>query len=502
MAWSFGDGFDCYANGVDAANGYWDTSAANWALSASPTRFGVGRALQTSSTGVYLSKSSGQNDSVHHFVVAYYTQSAITGSTLGLYLQLLDGTTGQCAVVFRSDGTILLTSGTAAGAILATYASAFTAISTWYAFEFEVVVHNSTGSFKVRKNGNPVDDHSTTGIDTAGGTANNYANKLQVGQQAGGSQYFDDLFWRSDASSVAWLGDIRCYTRMPASDASVQFSRSGAGGNTQAIPGGGSNVSILGSQVAYSQFTPTFSGLLTLATVVATTGNSGNAKCAIFDSTGASGGPGAVLGSSAAVTPIASGTNTFTFTPGVAVSRGVPIWLGICADTSAGNYGAPNSGTYMGGRSITTYASFPVANPTLSSGPSTAIQPVNSSITINANTNVSMVSEPQQDATTSYVYDSTPGHADFYGIASIASTPVSTIAVVTRAYMQKSDAGTRTAAVQLKSGAAAAVASPTLVLTTSGWQWAWRTDLTDPNTSAAWTAAAVNNVQCGPLVVA
>ena len=67
--------------------------------------------------------------------------------------------------------------------------------------------------------------------------------------------------------------------------------------------------------------------------------------------------------------------------------------------------------------------------------------------------------------------------------------------------MQKSDAGTRTAAVQLKSGATT-VASPTLSLTTSGWQWAWRTDTVDPNTSAAWTPAAVNGVQIGPKTVA
>ena len=75
------------------------------------------------------------------------------------------------------------------------------------------------------------------------------------------------------------------------------------------------------------------------------------------------------------------------------------------------------------------------------------------------------------------------------------------IAIVTRAYMEKSDAGTRTAAVQLKSGAAT-VASPTLTLSNSGWQWAWRMDLTDPNTGAAWTPAAVNSVQIGPKVVA
>jgi hypothetical protein len=45
------------------------------------------------------------------------------------------------------------------------------------------------------------------------------------------------------------------------------------------------------------------------------------------------------------------------------------------------------------------------------------------------------------------------------------------------------------------------VASPTLTLTTSGWQWAYRTDIVDPNTGSAWTAAAVAAAQVGPVTV-
>lgn len=119
---------------------------------------------------------------------------------------------------------------------------------------------------------------------------------------------------------------------------------------------------------------------------------------------------------------------------------------------------------------------------------------------ITVNNNFTVVNEPQQDAATTYVYDSTPGHADLYNIAPIVSTPTTVVAVTTRAYMQKSDAGTRTAAVSLKSGATT-VASPTLNLST-GWTWAWRTDTTDPATGAAWTAVGVNNAQIGPVVVA
>jgi hypothetical protein len=291
-----------------------------------------------------LDKISSVNDGAHHFAFAVRTATALSGSGNGFYITLCDGATAQCSIVIRQDGAILLTSGGPLGGTLATYASALTAISTWYHFECEVVVHGTTGSFKVRKNGNSVEDFSLGSLNTRV-SANDYANKIQIGNATAIGHWVDDFFWKSSAAAGTWLGDIRCYTRMPASDQSVTFSH------------------------------------------------------------------------------------------------------------------------------------------------------------LSGSTNYEMVDEAQQDGTTTYVYDSTVGHADFYGIASISATPATVIATTARAYALKSDAGTRTLAVQVKSGATTA-ASPTLVLTTSGWQWAWRTDTTDPATGAAWTPAAVNTCQIGPKVIA
>ena len=93
------------------------------------------------------------------------------------------------------------------------------------------------------------------------------------------------------------------------------------------------------------------------------------------------------------------------------------------------------------------------------------------------------------------------GHTDFYGISSITTAaPPVTIAVTTRGFLQKSDAGGRSAAVQIKSGGTT-VASPTVALAPGGFQWAWRTDVTDPSTGVAWTAAAVNSPQIGPIII-
>ncbi len=493
MSFQFGDGFDCYTSVLDMFNGYWDVGNAGASETFATGRFSGSRAIVfgSSSSNNLLTKASGVNDAVHHFVVAFQQTAAITGSTLGLYLQLLDGTTGQCAIVFRSDGAILLTSGTAAGTVLATYTGAFPVVNTWYAFEIEVFISNTAGYMNVRKNGNTVNDFtSATNLDTQN-SANAYANKLQMNQQGlVNQQLVDDLYWRSDASSVAWMGDIRCYTRAPASDASVQFSRTPTGAVvTQAT----TTTSAVANGVArYTTFTATYDGTISTGVVPFGTGYTGNLKTTIFAD--ASGSPGAVLGSANIIVNPAAGVNTITFAVPVAVTKGTVYWIGFASDTSSGSFNAAAGST--GKQSNTTYANFPVALPSASLSSA-----VGFSVTIGVSSNATVVSEPQQDATTSYVYDSVPGHADLYGIAAIASTPLTTYAVTTRAYAIKSDAGTRTMAVQLKSGSST-VASPTVVLTPSNWQWAWRHDTTDPATGAAWTATAVNVAQTGPIIIA
>jgi len=341
MAYVFGDGFDPYAASSDASLGYWD-SGTNAALVAG--RFAGSQAVQySSSTFTALVKSSAVNDAAHHISVAYRQGAVLSGTTLGLYFQFTDVAANQCCIVFRSDGVILLTSATPGGTILATYSGAVSAASTWFQFEFEVIISNTVGRFRARKNGNTVDDFDSGAVLNTRPGANAYANKLTVGMQTTvNSQTIDDLLWRSDASSVPWVGDIRCYTRMPASDASAVFSRS----------------------------------------------------------TGA--------------------------------------------------------------------------------------------------TNFSCVDEPQQNGVTDYVFSANVNDADFYTIAPIAVTPISVVAVTTRGFLQKSDAGTRGAAVQLKSGAVTVGSTPTLLSTSFG--WLWRTDLTDPNTGAAWTAVGVNGITIGPKV--
>jgi len=447
-----------------------------------------------------LVKTSATNDAVHHVSLAFRQTAAITGTTLGAYFLLHDGATIQCALVFRSDGAIILAAAGPTGTALATYTGAVAANNTWYQFEIEVVISNTAGWMKVRKNGNTTEDFtSSLTLDTQT-SANAYANKLTMGvQNIVTGQQIDDLYWRSDASSVAWMGDIRCYTRAPASDASVQFSRTPTNYVQTTINGGiaGGSSTPSTNLITYIPFTPSYTGSVGSLTLTCSTTSTGNWKCAIYNNTGSGGSPGTVLGTATPFSAPGVGACVVVFPTPVAVTAGVIHWVGIGSDGGSGAFrnAATSSTVYY---TTSGYAAFPVNNPAVST---TTQNSWHFTANYSPASNYMMVAEPQQDATTSYVYDSVPGHADLYGIAAIASTPLTTFAVTTRAYAIKSDAGTRTMAVQLKSGATTD-ASTTVVLTPSNWQWAWKHYPLDPATGGAWTAAAVNVAQVGPVVIA
>ena len=79
MAWNFGDSFDLYAAAADATNGYWDSGGGLQFSSDSLAGLPAvsGRAI-ASSCAVWLTKTSGVNDAVHHFVVAFWQTAAIS----------------------------------------------------------------------------------------------------------------------------------------------------------------------------------------------------------------------------------------------------------------------------------------------------------------------------------------------------------------------------------------------------------------------------------------
>jgi hypothetical protein len=43
--------------------------------------------------------------------------------------------------------------------------------------------------------------------------------------------------------------------------------------------------------------------------------------------------------------------------------------------------------------------------------------------------------------------------------------------------------------------------TPAAGLSPGVWTWLYRTDIVDPNTSAAWTPTGVNSAQIGPIII-
>jgi hypothetical protein len=252
----------------------------------------------------------------------------------------------------------------------------------------------------------------------------------------------------------------------------------------------------VGSDVStYVQLSVPFDGAISaVAFNVTGAGWTGNVKCTLFNNS-AGNSPGTILQSATApiVNPV-TGLNTFTFSPAIAVTKGTLLWVGFCTSAATNNIsvGATNSGRFS---STITYATFPVANPTVANTNGWVASVTISSIASNA----TLVNEVQEDGSVSYVTDTVAGHADLYTVASIGITPAATIATTVRSFMQKADAGSRSAAVELKSGTTT-VAGPATPASTT-WAWAYRTDQTDPATGLAWTASAVNSLQIGQTIV-
>lgn len=112
--------------------------------------------------------------------------------------------------------------------------------------------------------------------------------------------------------------------------------------------------------------------------------------------------------------------------------------------------------------------------------------------------NFNRVSDVTCDGDTTYVSATAVATADLYGIGAMTTTPAAIFAVQLTGFAYKTDAATRAINLALLSGA---TASPGANFTLAGGYAKFDRVLeTDPNTAAAWTAAAVNGLKIGPTV--
>jgi len=460
------------------------------------SRFGAGKSYKFGNIASGLTKDFTPNEDTLFCALAHYCEAGSSGATIVSAIQFLDGTTVQCSVCFERPGNIVLRSGGTGGSVLATYSSAWSQ-TVWDHFQIKVVINNSTGSITVRKNGDPSDTWSVTGLNTRGGTANNYANAVRLtGANAVVNAYFDDFlcFSGSGAAPNTWVGDIRAVQLMPSADtAQKQFAAFGS--NTTTYWLGSSNLVLRSANTIYFvPFVAAATGSLAKIGVKFNAAVTGHAKVALYDATGTGGAPGASLATSAEVTNPVVGNNDFTFASPPEVIAGTTYYAATLTDIGWNNNGAIAT-TTMYTQSQTYASGFPGT-----AGAGAASDYGGQHIVTITLTNSYCVNEAVQDGDTTYVYDSTSGHEDLYDLANLAATPTSIVAVQSRMFAKKSDSGTRNGQIRVKSGATEVGGTDTVLATT--YAWLNRVDAVDPNTSAAWTASAVNALQVGPKVTA
>jgi hypothetical protein len=506
MAWIVGDSFDYYAGVADLARSVWDsfTNQGAGVTLSSASRFGVGQAYRMTGggTGVVFTKNMPTNESILFIVTAYYRVNALSGTSVETYFQLRDGATAQCTVVMQSNGDIVLKSGVHTGTVLATYAGAYVQ-DVWTHFQIRVVISATAGSMTVRKNGQTSDTYaSATNLNTRGGTANNYANVIAIGEGVGAGtnhRFLDDLliYSGSGAAPNDWVGDVRAVCLPPQADtAQKDFTPSPAATGTVATGTLSSGIIYNANTLRFTAFAPAKSGTITKVTLTHSAAQTGNIQCALYDATGVGGLPGALLATSAVVTNPVSGANDYTFSGGPALAQGRVYYLAV-------NHNIPPSPmmTSNGGglalyyTQVRTYAAgFP--NP--AGAVTSDTTQLNGLFTLSGN--VYAVSEALANGDTDYVFSATVNHADLYDMDDLQFTPQSIVGVVGKVYIKKSDAGARNGQILMKSGATQ-VAGPDTVLS-STYTYYSLVQMTDPATGTTWTTPGLAGVQVGQKVTA
>jgi len=489
----FIEGFDKYgpANAV-AANVVAALTANEWTTAAATTI-----TAPLSATGFAL--SAGFNCSLKKTLAANYSRligglrfSGTLGN-LATLMQFLDGSSAQCSITLETTGVINLRTGSQTGTII-TGGATISANTTHY-LEWDITF-GASAAFTVYLDGASL--FTGTG-NTRGGTSNNFANVIAILNSATGGWTADDLYLFDTTGSqnnAVLLTSPRVETQFPNADSSVQFSFGAAilGSASQRVtatnaPGA--------NQLFLRSFTPTQAGVLqSVSCIPAATSAGANYKAVAYSDN--SGVPNSLLSSGSQVTGATSGTVlTGALVTPQTLSAGTAYWIGFITDTSVVLQEVDSTTT--GAKASNTYGSgAPGTAPTMTTGqPSWVLYGNLTGVGVNFYEDGIPTNQNQPVGDPSYVFDSVSGHEDLYNFPALSVTPSAIYAVAVKGYCKRSDSGSRTVSLRMKSGAtdSGGTAPGQSPATTYGWLDSFFE--TDPNTSAAWAPGNLNAATSG-----
>ena len=457
------------------------------------TPFNQGQIASIFSTNV-SSYNWGSNETTVYGSFFYLNRGA-SSSTNYVYFSFTDAGTAQCTIRMNMDGSVGLYTGGPTGTLISTTSSVFTGgvITTpWTSFQFKIVVNNTTGSIEIRQNGGPSNIITQTNVNTRGGTSNSYVNGIAIATNtASASCVIDNLFLNNTSGNAPtnWPGEMRALQQTPTTVVTPNFSVFPVTISQATVSGTASSISQTANTTYYSPFTAADTGTVGSLTFVMNANLTGNCKFAIYDNTGPSGAPGTILATSSVVNNPTTATNTATFSSPPSLVKGVTYYVASVQDTTANYKGLVATFSYT---SSTSYASFPVNNPTFASGPGSVNQVV--STLINTINSAGAVYQLTEDQDTTYIYTAS-NVEDKYNMSAVVASTYQVVCVQYYAMWKKSDIGTRTAALSVTANGSSDTTltsvTPTLV-----YAYSIKTLELDP-TGAAWTPTNVNGAVVG-----
>ena len=245
MAWLVGDGFDFYNDAsVIALNSQIWQRATFCVLDTSGTRFNYGNSVLLGNTSAVIGNLTTQpfaNSNVIFVNMNILThQPHVNGGTQQTVgFVLMDGTNVQCGFYLRNGGDFVVTSnsttsGGANGTVIATSPTVLMPLAdVWTHIQVKIVVHNTAGSVELRIDGNPTSNWTATGLNTRNGSANAYANVINITATSTNSDHCDDFYAFNDQGIQpnTFQGSARAIQQFPTSDNSVTWTRSAGPSN-------------------------------------------------------------------------------------------------------------------------------------------------------------------------------------------------------------------------------------------------------------------------------
>ena len=401
-----------------------------------------------------------------------------------------DGATSQCTLSLETTGAINLRTGSNTGTIL--QSGGTVSASSIHYVEFDITF-GAAASYQVWLDG--VSLFNGTG-NTRGGATNNYANTIVVGQAAVGAFTIDD-FYLFDATgtvnNAVLLNSPRIETTFPTSDSAIQFAF-GSGILGSSVARSASLTGIAVNRLTLRRFVPAVNCTInSIGGLPQSTVGGANLRGVIYaDSAGVA---GALMSSGTTITGAVAGTAiTLPLTTPQNLTAGTPYWIGLMNDTQFTSWANSDNNNLSYAANVTFTSGAPGTAPALANSVSYVIW---GNLTgIAANNWVQSAQQPSSGQY-SYVYDANVNDEDLYNFASLTTTPASIHAVAVKGYVAKSDSGTRTVSLRLKSGSTDSGGS--LIGQAPGTTFGWlRSHFeTDPATGVAWTLPALNAATSG-----